>query len=287
MKASAAGIAPVEYAVAVDRFLAEADLRPGSRRVYRISLASWAWPLVGERPPLGRGRRQASPPIVPLAILDRSGTDLLLADAVSYRMGTAGARTVNRELSTLRSAVGWWRRHQWITTDPTVALRQVEIPPAAATPLTRAQREALFQAPAGLREQAFWHLLADSGASAEAVLALDADALDIGCGRARRCGGRPAIEWGAVTGELISWLLAGRRAGPLFRTDRRAAPGTRPADVCPLTGRGRLSYRRAAEIFTQHTRPLDPAGRGWTLYQLRPAGTGSQIPEPAAISKAV
>ena len=154
MTPPAASIVPVEYAVAVDRFLAEAGLQPGSRRVYRICLASWAWPLVGERPPLGRGRRQASPPIVPLAILDRSGTDQLLADALTYRMQNAGARTVNRELSTLRSAVGWWRRHQWITADPTVALRQVQILPAAATPLTRSQREALFRAPAGLREQA-------------------------------------------------------------------------------------------------------------------------------------
>jgi hypothetical protein len=31
-----------------------------------------------------------------------------------------------------------------------------------------------------------------------------------------------------------------------------------------------MSYRRAAEIFTEWTRPLDPAGRGWTLHQLRP-----------------
>jgi integrase/recombinase XerD len=29
-----------------------------------------------------------------------------------------------------------------------------------------------------------------------------------------------------------------------------------------------MSYRRAAEIFTAHTRPLDPAGHGWTLHQL-------------------
>jgi ribosomal protein L13E len=33
-----------------------------------------------------------------------------------------------------------------------------------------------------------------------------------------------------------------------------------------------MSYRRAAEIFTTVTRPLDPAGRGWTLQQLRRAG---------------
>jgi integrase/recombinase XerD len=33
-----------------------------------------------------------------------------------------------------------------------------------------------------------------------------------------------------------------------------------------------MSYRRAAEIFTSVTRPLDPAGRGWTLQQLSRAG---------------
>jgi ribosomal protein L13E len=33
-----------------------------------------------------------------------------------------------------------------------------------------------------------------------------------------------------------------------------------------------MSYRRAAEIFSASTRPLDPRGRGWTLGQLRQAG---------------
>ncbi len=287
MTPSPRGIAPVEYAVAVDRYLAEADLRPGSRRVYRISLASWAWPLVGKLPPAGRGRRLASPPVVPLAILDRAGTELLLANAVTYRMRHAEARTVNRELSTLRSAVGWWRRHQWITTDPTAELRRVAIERATAPPLTPAQRAALFGLPTGLREQAFWHLLADSGVAAETALALEADAIDAEHHRVRPRAAHGVLAFGAETGQLISWLLAGRRHGPLFLTDRRAPAWARPADVCPLTGRGRMSYRRTAEIFTEHTRPLDPAGRGWTLHQLRQAGAGSQIPEPAASSNAV
>ena len=34
--------APVEYSVAVDRYLAESRLSPASRRVYRIALLSWA-----------------------------------------------------------------------------------------------------------------------------------------------------------------------------------------------------------------------------------------------------
>jgi len=72
---------------------------------------------------------------------------------------------------------------------------------------------------------------------------------------------------------------------------RRSRPITAypiaPSDQGPLTGRGRLSYRRAAEMFTDHTQPLDPSGRGWMLHQLRRAGAPGQIPEPAAISNAV
>jgi integrase/recombinase XerD len=168
-----------------------------------------------------------------------------------------------------------------------VDLRQLAIERARAAPLTQAQRAALFGQPAALREQAFWHLLADGGIAAEAALALDADAIDAEHRRVRPRAGHGVLAVSAETGELLSWLLAGRRHGPLFLTDRRAPAGTGRADVCPLTGRGRMSYRRAAEIFTEHTRPLDPAGRGWTLHQLRQPGAGGQIPEPAAISNAV
>src|SRR6266567_3425688 len=66
----AAWPAPVEYAVAVDRYLADAPLGPSSRRVYRISLTGWTWPLVGLPVPAGAQRRGARPPIVPLALLD-------------------------------------------------------------------------------------------------------------------------------------------------------------------------------------------------------------------------
>ncbi len=284
MTLPAAGIAPVEYAVAVDRYLAEAELAAASRRVYRISLAGWAWPLVGKLPPPGRDRRGASPPVVPLALLDDAAAGARLASAVAYRLQHAQTRTVHRELSALRSAVGWWQRRQWISADPTAALVPPGAPlPALLRPLSRAQLDELWSAPAGLREQALWRLLADSGAPAGMVLALDADAVDLAGGRARPAG---RIRWGRQTSELLGWLLAGRRYGPVFRTDRRAPAGTGP-DVCPLTGRGRLSYRRAAEIFTEHTRPLDPAGRGWMLHQLRRAGADRQIPEPAAISNAV
>ncbi|HEX9065671.1 MAG TPA: site-specific recombinase, partial [Streptosporangiaceae bacterium] len=171
--------------------------------------------------------------------------------------------------SALRSAIAWWQDRGWVTADPTARLRPRAAVPAARPPLTGAQAAELWRCGAGLREQALWHLLRDSGAAAPAVLALDACDLDLGRGRVR-APVRPPVSYGAATADLLGWLLAGRRHGPVFCTDRRASRGTGPADVCPLTGRARMSYRRAAEILAGWTRPLDPAGRGWTLHQLRP-----------------
>jgi integrase/recombinase XerD len=260
----------VEYAVAVDAYLGQAPLSDASRRVYRISLAGWAWPLVGRPIPAGARRRGVSPPVVPLALLDDPGTAGRLAGALADRAARSDARTVNREVSALRGAVGWWQDLGWIRADPTAALRHRPAGELAA-PLSAAQVDALLRLPASLREQAFWRLLYDSGAPAAALVALDADQLDLD-GR-RVCGaprGAAGLAWGEATGQLLRWLLAGRTWGPVFVTGRRAAGRTSraAADVYHLTGQARLSYRRAAEIFTAATRPLDPAGRGWTLHQL-------------------
>jgi integrase len=256
---------PVEYAVAVDRYLGEAVLGAASRRVYRISLAGWAWPLVGKPVPGGTERRGAVPPAVPLALLDDPGTGGRLAAALAQRAAGADARTVNRELSALRSAIGWWQEQGWIHADPTAGLRHR--PSAApAAPLRAAQVSELFRLPVSLREHAFWRVLYDSGAPAGEVLALDAGRLDLSRHRARA-----GIEWQETTSQVLRWLLAGRTWGPVFVTDRKAPARAAAADICPVTDQVRMSYRRAAEIFAALTRPLDPAGRGWTLHQLRAA----------------
>jgi len=258
------GPVPVEYAVAVDRYLGSATLGAASRRVYRISLTGWAWPLVDRERPAGAGRRGAAPPIVPLALLDRPEAAARLAAATAARAAVAGARTVNRELSALRSAVGWWQEQGWITADPTAGLRHLTRPATPPLALSEAQHAGLLRAPAGLREHTFWRLLADTGAPAEEILALDADQLDLAGHRTRT----RELSWTPATSERLAWLLAGRCRGPVFLTERKAPATTPHADVCPLTGRARMSYRRAAEIFITATRPLDPAGHGWTLHQL-------------------
>jgi len=265
---------PVDYAEAVRRYLVQAALSPGSRRVYLISLTGWTWPMVGRPTPLGTQRRRATPPIVPLALLDDPCTGPRLAAALTERTATADARTVNRELSALRSAAGWWLDQQWIRADPTVGLRHVASHPAALPPLTREQVARLFRAVTSLREHAFWRLLHDTGAPAEDLLGLDVGRLDLLHHHARPRGAPDAgslITWREGATQLLRWLVAGRPAGPVFITDRKAPTGANPAHVCPVTGRARMSYRRAAEIFTEATRPLDPAGKGWTFQQLRHA----------------
>jgi integrase len=146
-------------------------------------------------------------------------------------------------------------------------------------PLGDEQVDALFMLPVSLRERALWRVLYDSGASAAEVLALDADQLDLPRHRVRvRSGGQPpgtGVGWREGTSQLLRWLLAGRTWGPVFVTDRRA-PARTAADVCRVTGRARMSYRRAAEIFTALTRPLNQAGKGWTLHQLSASGRTRQ-----------
>lgn len=77
---------------------------------------------------------------------------------------------------------------------------------------------------------------------------------------------------------LLPRLLAGRTAGPVFLTLRKPARAIATIDICPVTGRARLSYRRAEETFELATRLLANPGatagdieqlHGWTLHQLR------------------
>jgi hypothetical protein len=263
-------VEPVEYAVAVDRYLDAVDLRAGSRRVYRIALAMWAWPLVGRTPPVGPARRRANPPVVPLSLLEGPAAPARLRAACTARALTADPRTLNRELSILRSALRWWRSQGWLDGEPLAAAdtRGAPVPKPSTRHLNPDEVRAVLSLRASLREQTLWHFLHDTGAPIERVLALDVADLDLA--RCRTHGRTDMdLRWRARTAQLLSLLLLNRTSGPLFLTDRRARAGIPAADRCPLTGRGRLSYRRAAEIFTAATRPLDPSGRGWTLRQLR------------------
>jgi hypothetical protein len=260
---------PVEYAVAVDRYLDAAGISDASRRVYRIALTTWAWALVDRSPPVGDARRGAPPPVVPLAMLDDWDAEERLRRAFEVREAVTGARTANRELAILRSAIAWWAVQGWVAVDPTSGIRRRRTEPVAEPRLGEDVVRAVFALRAPLREQALWHAVYESGGGIERILGLDVSDLTPDRRRTRPGTAGDALHWRPGTARLLSLLVAGRAHGPVFLTDRRAPAGTAAADRCPVTGHGRLSYRRAAEVFAEATKGLDPAGRGWTLRQLQ------------------
>ena len=122
--------APVEYAAAVERFLGQAALGPGVPP--GVPHFAGFLVLAAGRPgphPGVQGGRGAAPPFVPLARLDDPGTGPALAAALRERAAGTDVRTVNRELSALRSAVAWWQDQRWISRDPTAGLRHLAGPP--------------------------------------------------------------------------------------------------------------------------------------------------------------
>jgi integrase len=128
----------------------------------------------------------------------------------------------------------------------------------------------------GLRERVLWRMLYETAARAEELLSLNIEDLDLGFRRGRvhsKGGAIEYVHWATGTARLLPRLLRGRTSGPVFLADRRApASGPRApaaADICPETGRGRLSYPRAEYLFKPATAALDPHKKDWTLHQLR------------------
>ena len=272
---------PATYAAAMDRFLTAAGISKGSARVYRISLANWGWMLAGQPTPIGPTRRGAAPPTLELAALDDPDLPQVLAELAAARADSMDPDTVNRELSVVRKAIGWWLRQGWITTDPTFGIERRPSPPDKTKALSLAQVAAVWQLDTALRDKTLWRLLYESAARAEEVLCLNVEDLFTADKRGRitaKGGSVEWIHWQSGAAQLLPRLIAGRDRGPLFLTERRASAGAPTLDVCPTTGRVRLSYRRAEEIFEESTRLLaNPLARpeqwgelyGFTLHRWR------------------
>ena len=80
----------------------------------------------------------------------------------------------------------------------------------------------------------------------------------------RKGGDRDILHFQTKSARLLPKIIGGRTSGPLFLSETTPAGSRAPAalDRDPTTGRARLSYRRAAEIFSA-------AAPGRTLHQLR------------------
>lgn len=198
---------------------------------------------------------------LPLAAVDAGAVARVFASA----WGEAAPRTWNRHRSAVRSFGAWAGRDDLAARLGRRAETRREAPPidpARLAPLWEGEGHPL-------RERTLWLLLHESGAGVGAVLALNAEDLDLE-GRRARSGGA-LVGWRSGTARLLPRLLAGRERGPVFLADRRPSPARRPdaADLCPVTGRGRLSYPRAEYLFKRASRDVDPAGEGYTLRRLR------------------
>jgi site-specific recombinase XerD len=223
----------------------------GTRRVYASTLRQLREHLGAE---------------VPVAAVDEPDTATRLVGWFADRWGTRAPATFNRNLDAIRAALGYWRDQDWITTDPTRSLRRRGRAPDRTRALSRTDIETLLAREGlGLRERVLWRLLYETAARAAEVLALDVEDLDLRNRRAkvrRKGNAADVIVWQTATARLLPRLLQGRTSGPVFLTDRRARVELPPSDLDPASGRARLSYRRAAELFTQAT-------GGATLHQLR------------------
>jgi integrase len=188
--------------------------------------------------------------------------------------GEAAARTWNRHRAALRSLTIWAVRRGWELGDLTAGIARRPEPRGRTRVIDRRAIAALLdRRDVPLRERTLWRLLYESAAGADLVLSLDIEDLDLpgNRGQVLRDGTARLLRWQSVTTSWLAGLVEGRRRGPVFLADRRPAPARMPAaaDLCPVTGRGRLSYERAQYLFKQATRQLDPEGRGYTLHQLR------------------
>ncbi|MEU0518064.1 sigma-70 family RNA polymerase sigma factor [Streptosporangium sp. NPDC006007] len=240
------GTSEVTLAEAVQGFLGRGDLDAGTIRSYGQTLRRLRLTL-GDRMPLA------------------SLTSDQVAEVFATAWGEAAAKTWNRHRSAVRSFGAWASLGHLAA-----GLDRRPEPPSRTEAIGAAQLKALWSRPGlPLRERVLWRLLHESAAGVTAVLSLNVENLDLDDRRARV--GGTWVNWRSETARLLPLLVGGRTQGPLFLADRRPGPSRMPAeaDLCPETGRRRLSYARAEYLFKGATKSLDPAGNGYTLRQLK------------------
>ena len=226
-------------------------------------------------------RLAGSAPAADVAVLGTPAGASALESAFTAAFGGLAPATRARHLAALRSALAWWTEAGWVTANPTAGWARPKVPVDTTRALTRAQVAAIWKLDVPLRDKALWRMLYETAARAEEILGLDAGDLDLPSKRGRvtsKGGTTDWVHWQTGTALLPPRLLAGRREGPVFLTARRPARPVATGDLCPVTQRARLSYRRAEETFEVATRPLASPGvtreeleeaHGWTLHQLR------------------
>lgn len=125
----------------------------------------------------------------------------------------------------------------------------------------------LSERSASVRDRCLWRLLYETAARANEVLGLNVEDINLADRQAivtSKGGNIDVLHFQTGSARLLPKVIGGRTNGPLFLTERSPAPSrtVAKADLDPTSGRARLSYRRAAEVFTA-------ASGGATLHQVR------------------
>jgi integrase len=191
-----------------------------------------------------------------------------LAQALHAAYPDAAPASWNRHVATLRSFTAFARRQGWLDHDPTTALEGRRVLEDHSRALSRDDLDRLFaRREVAVRDRCLWRMLYETAARTNEVLSLNVEDLDLADRRAAtisKGGNTDVIHWATGTARLLPKVIEGRTKGPVFLAERAPSPSRAPAltDLDPTTGRARLSYRRAAEIFSQ-------ASDGSTLHHLR------------------
>ncbi len=232
---------------AAESFLGR-DLASGTRRIYRLTLEAV-------------GQQLDTPMMTEL-------TSARVARAVGLAYPSASPATWNRVLATVRSFTAYARRQGWIDHEVTQGLERRHVVEDHTRAMPREELDRLFvRRDVNLRDRCLWRLLYETGARANEVLNLNVEDVDLDAKRAiitSKGGDRDVLHFQTGSARLLPKIINGRTSGPLFLSETTPAAVRAPAtlDRDPQTGRARLSYRRAAEVFSA-------AAAGRTLHQLR------------------
>jgi len=239
--------AAASWAQASESFLGR-DLAPGTRRIYRLTLDAV-------------GRRLNNPMLAEI-------TSAHLGRALGLAYPSASPATWNRVVATVRSFTAYARRQGWMSDEITQGLERRRVVEDHTRSMPRDELDRLFtRRDINLRDRCLWRLLYETGARANEVLNLNIEDVDLDAKRAiitSKGGDRDILHFQTASARLLPKIINGRTSGPLFQSNTAPAGARAPAasDRDPATGRARLSYRRAAEIFSD-------AAPGRTLHQLR------------------
>lgn len=188
-----------------------------------------------------------------------------LEHAVARAWGHLAPATWNRNLAVLKSSVRWRLRDDELAWRLTrhIRRRREAVDPTRESPTRRWSGCGAARQCRCARRRCGDCCMRPQGASE--ILALDIKDLDLAHKRARirsKGGDLDHVYLQSGSARLLPRLLAGRTRGPVFLTGRHAPAGTPTVDTCPVTGRARLSYRRAAAVFAHNS-------GGLALHQLR------------------